>query len=71
MRICIVLTQEMEFCVNTFLLTLDNRGQRDHDAFCYVRINEFSGGEEGKEIVTTYKMVDDTLKMISVEEIPF
>ena len=32
---------------------------------------EFSGGEEGKEIVTTYKMVNDTLKIVNIEEIPF
>ena len=32
---------------------------------------EFSGGEDGKEIITTYKMIDDTLKVVNVEEIPF
>ena len=26
--------------------------------------------QEGKEIITTYKMVDDTLKVVNVEEIP-
>ena len=32
---------------------------------------EFSRGEDGKEIITTYKMIDDTLKVVNVEEIPF
>ena len=32
---------------------------------------QFSGvDEDSKEIVTTYKMVNDTLKIVNVEEIP-
>ena len=34
-------------------------------------LHELIGGDEGKEIVTTYKMVNDTLKIVNVEEIPF